>query len=1532
MRPTFLVFFYFIILHIPLHAQEKQPLIQNYPHQVYQGRGINTQIFKDSRGVLYIGNTGGLVEYDGHHWRKIDAQYTQQITSTDAGVIYFLFGPGLGRIEVDETGQTYHIPLYEKMPKFEEGTGPMLHLATDKETVYFASATHAFRYQNDKIDGWSAPKNAQITTMIKYQGKVCFAYILESTTYLATIQTNQLAVIDSLPKRCSLIMPYKKDTLIIGHSYGGFQRFPNPHPGQTDELFTEINTLLRNNPTTEMPKYYQGNYLLGTYKEGLAVFDEQFKLKGKITETSSTLISDNILNVTIDDLGKAWISTSQGFSRINWSSPVRYWDKKQGLRGTVYSLKRINGRIYVGTATGLFTWDDTKQQFERIDIPGPDCLSIRKYINPEDSTDVRTLAMSNSYILEIENKTSKTIFSRDDFEGVMVGLMPDPLYKHRVWVLLADGLASMRMEKGKWIAEKKIPNFSGYCLHMISDDHDDLWLSAKPPHKVNYLKRKPGTEREFDIQTYTVADHGVSPRELVFPSKVGDHIVIGGRYLDAQRDTFLTYEQIGTEHLDYFADVLYFEEMNDSLIWVTGELKNARLTRTVPLRKQENGTYQLQLYELADIPDEAYDLLFAEDDGKIWFSSNERLYCYDINAVPPKYDNFNTLIRQVIIGKDSLLFGGNHTKLVDSIAVSVLQAAQPQTFQVPWTHNRVRFSFAATDYEREAEVEFQYFLDGFDKEWSDWATSHNREYTYLREGKYTFRVRAKNAYHKIGSEAQFSIQVLPPWYRTNYAYVCYIVLAILLIIIAARLNNRRLEKILAKQREINHQLKQADKLKDEFLANTSHELRTPLNGIIGLADSMLDGIGGELSPINRKNLNMISMSGKRLSGLINDILDFSKMKDKKLVIQKQALDMRTLSEVVLMLSQPLLTNKEVTLQNDISEDTPLIDGDENRLQQVLLNLIGNAIKFTDSGSITIQAQRGTDDSAHANQLIISVIDTGIGIPEEKFEQIFQSFEQAEGDTAREYGGTGLGLAVTRQLVELHGGKIWVDSKVGVGSTFSFTLPISSQTQAFNSEHQSETTILHELREGEEDAMLPITQVDDTAFRILVVDDEPVNLQVLENQLSLNNYEVIKANDGFEALEIIEQAEEPFDLMVLDVMMPKMSGYEVCQKVRKQYLASELPIVMLTAKNQVSDLISGFEAGANDYLTKPFTKGELLSRIHLHLELLTKARELEDYNQNLEKKVQERTEEITMQNEELHQQKEEILAQRDNIEVQRDEIESKKLELEKAYDTIQHKNRHITDSIRYAKSIQTAILPLKDELDQVFNEHFILYRPKDIVSGDFYWFHRLPASNGETTEKIYMAVVDCTGHGVPGAFMSMVGNTLLNDILKHRKVYQPAQVLELLDRGVYNVLRQADGHNDDGMDVCLALFEKQGANGSIKLTYAGAKRPLLYHHHQELSIIKGDKRAIGGVQKRERPFTEAVLTLQAGDAVFLMSDGINDQFSEERRKFSSHRLRSLLREQSQMSMHELKTTLEVELTQHQGNAEQIDDITVIGIRL
>jgi diguanylate cyclase (GGDEF)-like protein len=395
--------------------------------------------------------------------------------------------------------------------------------------------------------------------------------------------------------------------------------------------------------------------------------------------------------------------------------------------------------------------------------------------------------------------------------------------------------------------------------------------------------------------------------------------------------------------------------------------------------------------------------------------------------------------------------------------------------------------------------------------------------------------------------------------------------------------------------ELSEKLKALDKLKDEFLANTSHELRTPLNGIIGTAESLIGGVTGALPEKTRQNLGLIIASGKRLYNLINDILDFSKLKNHDIELQKTPVDMRQLVSIVITVMEASLPFKNVELLNEIPEDAPLVEGDENRLQQIMYNLIGNALRFTNSGYIKISS------TINGSTMEISVEDTGIGIEASRLDVIFTSFEQADGSVSREYGGTGLGLTITRNLVELHGGKIRVESQPGKGSCFTFTLPgvIAQNAPAA----VSRLPFLKNdsgSREIYQQDLMPDQYHEGHREKILVVDDDSVNIQVLLNHLAVKKYRADYATNGIEAIEKIESGD--YDLVLLDIMMPKMSGYEVCRKLREKYTAYELPVIILTAKNQAPDIVAAFDVGANDYLIKPLDSIELFARMETLLSL------------------------------------------------------------------------------------------------------------------------------------------------------------------------------------------------------------------------------------------------------------------------------------------------------------------------------------------
>ncbi len=413
--------------------------------------------------------------------------------------------------------------------------------------------------------------------------------------------------------------------------------------------------------------------------------------------------------------------------------------------------------------------------------------------------------------------------------------------------------------------------------------------------------------------------------------------------------------------------------------------------------------------------------------------------------------------------------------------------------------------------------------------------------------------------------------------------------------------------------EANLRLQNLDKLKDQFLANTSHELRTPLNGIIGLTESIIDNV--DHKTFDKKiiyNLKTIKHCGIRLATQINDLLDISKLKHKSIHISKQSLDIVPVIENVILISKAQLKGKPLTFGIKISEDISSVYGDPNRIMQILFNLVGNAIKFTVKGKIDIQAVE-KDEMVH-----ISVSDTGIGIASDKIEDIFKSFEQVDSGIEKKYGGTGLGLYITQQLVELHGGTIDCHSVIGAGSVFTFTLPKGGK---IIDQFPYEDLIAPGFIDDDFVIKNDENMAENMNFKIALIDDEKINHDVVSNFLLDKNYSLTRFFSGKSFLESMDQGYIP-DLILLDIMMPEISGYDVCSKIRELYLPYELPVILLTAKNRKKDMTEGFMAGANDYILKPFSKDELIARIEAHLNIKLNVKAILDYQQEEVKEMKE----------------------------------------------------------------------------------------------------------------------------------------------------------------------------------------------------------------------------------------------------------------------------------------------------------------------
>lgn len=1234
-------------------------------------QSVATALLKDQKGYLWIGTQNGLNRYDGYNFEvfldngnpgDFEGTYVLTLDEGPDGTIWIgTYGQGFHAYDYQTNSFTSY-PYLSNQPDGLAESRVRAILAEEKGLwlglfraglQYYNLADQSFTHYPESTDGLRQGRVRDIYRDSKQRlwiitsrgGLHLFDEASQSFSLIPSREEDPHGV---LSHRGGQIMEDRNGDLWIGHwGSGGLSRLRKEAPDFHFDIFPpgESSDQLPESAIFGLQEDPRGYLWIGTNKHGLFRFDP---ITGKADPyrhspyDPTSLPADRIQSLLIDEHQVLWAGTfGAGIGKLPRLDPLFQLTRHQPdiadslSSNDIWSIYQdFNKTLWVGTLEGgLNRLDPRAKGFKHYQHDPQDPTSI----SDNDVVQVTRDKQGTLWLATLGGGLNKYNAESDSFTHYM----HDP-----------QDPTSIPSNNVKAVAEDRYGNF-----WVLSNGGLTLWDRNKESARVWQHNADDPMSLSHD---YTI-DVFEGPGDQLWVATLGGGICL----LDPTTLEFTAFHKHDDSNPNTLSSDMVHELHFDRLgnFWAaTQDGLNLYHPEQKTWRRfdRKDGLPNTNVYGIEN--GAGGDLWFATDSGIVRFSLEEGVKnVFTVND-GLQSNEFNRGAH--FSGRDGFLYFGGIAGLnrflperIDKdpypphVSLSAFRKfnkdvpldthpALLQQLDLTWRDRVISFEFMADNLRNPASNRYQVYLEGFHDDWLDLGTEHYVTFTNLDPSSYNLRVRAANA-DSVWGEAKDLLQltVKPPPWATWWAYILY---AIILVAIVMLLINFQRRKLIM-ERYNNEQLRRLDRMKDEFLANTSHELRTPLNGIIGIAESLADGAAGPIEPQMRQNLAMIIWSGRKLAQLVDDVLDFSKLKADRLEIRHSAVDLFALVDVVLSLARPSIGNKKLSLKNRVPRDFPLVDADENRLLQVLHNLVGNAVKFTHQGHVRVTAKI---EKGHA---IIAVSDTGIGIAKDQQKRIFQSFEHGDGNTARKYGGTGLGLTISKQLIERMHGKLTVESQPGKGSIFAFTLPLAPPNQKQSNTHLPQVRALrasyddlfgsfnkpiNELAPSLSPAPTTAAAVPEQAQAppqaqhsktILIVDDEIVNRRVLVNFLKALPYNLLEAESGPAALEILDN--QKVDLVLLDIMMPRMTGFEACQELRKRFNVHELPVIFLTAKDQVKDLVTAFSAGGNDYLTKPIAREELLSRVRTHMQL-------KDINETLERKVAERTHKLESQNREL----------------------------------------------------------------------------------------------------------------------------------------------------------------------------------------------------------------------------------------------------------------------------------------------------------
>jgi len=1005
-------------------------------------------IYVDGKGVLWVGTDGGLAQYNAAKESFIN--YSHQPNKPDS-----LSNNIVMSIVEDHAGALWVATLGGGLNRFDRDKNVFTHFRHDSDDPDSISSESLYTVIVDaKGVLWVGTRNAGLNRFNKETGT--FKRYQHNPENPSSLSHNKVYS----------LLEDSQGNFWVGTRGGGLNLLDR-QTGLFKHFRHDFNnpTSLSSDVVFAIYSDKAGSLWVGTDKSGLNRLDKtnnSFERYQHNPQDKNSLADDDVYSITQDQTGLIWLGTlgggitkfdpaSERFGLVK-SNP----NEPNGLsKGVVWAiLKDSAGVLWIGTDSGLNRYDPIKDQFQHYQHDPKNPLSL-------SDSDVRSLfedASGNLWVGTSKGGLNRLIKSDfGDINDIDRPLLFDH-YRYRAddATSLSDNHVSVIHQDSKgelWVGTQNgLNRFNQQTNQFTRFEHSSLSDSSISQNDINALYTTQdgslwvGTlgglnKFEFETQSFTRYQREQGNANSLSHNSVNAIVQDAQGILWLATSGGLNKFNPKTNNFKHYRvkEGMLSDRVFAALIDENGKLwigENG-ISRFDP----DTEVFKNHIGEEAGCVGVNQGAFFKAKDGKMFFGTNPHGYC----AFYPKIATQESIAPNIVLTDFRLL--NKSVPITDKNTLSPLAKVLDQTETITLNHrdNVLSFEFAALHYTAPKKNKFRYKLENFNSNWIATSSDNRRAtFTNLSPGDYIFRVNASNnegLWNKHGRSIKLTI-LSPPW-LTWWAYSLYILLLISGIILFIRSQRRKVAHarlLLKQENKLVQRLKRLDKLKDDILTNTSHELRTPLNGILGISESMLHGVDDDLSEESKSNLQLIVDCSVRLSHLINDILDLHQVKSDAIQLHTQAIDIFYAVDKTLAMSKPLAKDKQIELLNQVPENLPPVEADDARLQQILFNLIGNAIKFTASGCIKVTA--ALDTTLDKPFVKINVIDSGIGIPLNRQNAIFESFLQLDSSTTREYEGLGLGLSISKKLIELHDGSIDVTSEINQGATFTFSLPVS----------------------------------------------------------------------------------------------------------------------------------------------------------------------------------------------------------------------------------------------------------------------------------------------------------------------------------------------------------------------------------------------------------------------------------------------------------------------------------------------------------